>query len=107
MGTSFHTPPLCPRATEAVPDRGLIVVKNPKSDEREPPKNFTFDHVFDENVAQKFIYDSCMCQVVQACLEGFNGTIFACKFIIVSIRTVSYPSYLLTCPLLFQSLSRK
>ena len=67
------------RATEAIQDRGLIVVKNPKSDNSEPPKNFTFDHVFDENVHQKYIYDTCAAQVVEACLLGFNGTIFACK----------------------------
>ena len=66
------------RTTEAQQDRGVIVVRNPKSDEREPPKNFSFDHVFGESVTQKFIYDSCMSQVVDACLEGFNGTIFAC-----------------------------
>ena len=65
------------KTTSADPDRGLVVVKNPKADERESPKHFTFDHVFDENATQKFIYDSCMSAVVDACLEGFNGTVFA------------------------------
>ena len=65
------------KTTSAEPDLGLIVVRNPKADDREPPKHFTFDHVFDENATQKLIYDSCMSAVVDACLEGFNGTVFA------------------------------
>ena len=81
------------KASVAEQDRGMIVVKNPKADDREPPKNFTFDHVFDENVTQKFIYDSCMCHVVEACLEGFNGTVFACKFLL-SILSVHIAVFL-------------
>ena len=65
------------KTTSAEPQHGLIVVRNPKADDREQPKYFTFDHVFGENADQKFIYDSCMSGVVDACLEGFNGTVFA------------------------------
>lgn len=62
---------------EAFPDRGLIVVKNPKANENEPPKNFTFDSVFAASVEQKFIYDTCAAGVVESVLNGYNGTIFA------------------------------
>jgi kinesin family protein 3/17 len=63
-------------------------VKNPKADSNEPPKNFSFDAVFDENVEQKYIYDICASNVVESVLNGYNGTIFACnfKFLIFKIR---------------------
>ena len=64
-------------ATEAFPDRGLIVVKNPKAGDSDPPKNFTFDAVFAANVEQKNIYDICAASVVESVLNGYNGTIFA------------------------------
>ena len=64
-------------ATEAFPDRGLIVMKNPKAGDSEPPKNFTFDAVFAANVEQKNIYDICAASVVDSVLNGYNGTIFA------------------------------
>ena len=31
---------------EAIAESGEIRVRNPESDDREPPKTFTFDHVF-------------------------------------------------------------
>ena len=65
------------RATEAFSDRGLIVVKNPRADENEPPKTFTFDAVFGSNAEQKNIYDICASSVVESVLNGYNGTIFA------------------------------
>ena len=40
-------------SAEAHPDRGLIVVKNPRDDDKEPPKNFSFDAVFGKNALQK------------------------------------------------------
>lgn len=64
-------------AAEAFPDRGLITVRNPKSNDREPPKNFTFDAVFAPSVTQKDIYNTCAASVVEAVLNGYNGTIFA------------------------------
>ncbi len=64
-------------AAEAFPDRGLISVKNPKANDSEPPKNFTFDAVFAANVEQKHIYDVCASSVVESVLNGYNGTIFA------------------------------
>lgn len=64
-------------AAEAFPDRGLITVKNPKDNDREPPKNFSFDAVFGQDVLQKDIYNTCAASVVESVLGGYNGTIFA------------------------------
>jgi hypothetical protein len=52
-------------------------VRNPKANDREPPKNFSFDAVFAANVTQKDIYNTCAASVVEAVLGGYNGTIFA------------------------------
>ena len=58
-------------------DSGMITLRNPRSDDREPPKSFTFDHVFGPNCTQRSIYDSCAAAVVDSVLQGYNGTIFA------------------------------
>ena len=55
----------------------MIVVRNPKSDDREPPKNFSFDAVFGPDSLQKNVYDTCAASVVDSVLNGYNGTIFA------------------------------
>jgi kinesin family member 3B len=55
----------------------LITVRNPKSNESEPQKEFYFDAVFNDNVTQKHIYDTCAASVVESVLNGYNGTIFA------------------------------
>jgi kinesin family protein 3/17 len=62
---------------EAFEDRGLITVRNPKSDSSEPPKSFTFDAVFSSTCTQRQIYDTCAAPIVKSALEGYNGTVFA------------------------------
>jgi kinesin family protein 3/17 len=52
-------------------------VANPKGDDDDPPKNFTFDAVFAAEVTQRHIYDVCAAELIDACLNGYNGTIFA------------------------------
>ena len=64
-------------AAEAHSDRGMIIVRNPRSDDREPPKTFTFDAVFGPDSQQKNVYDICAAGVVDSVLNGYNGTIFA------------------------------
>ena len=64
-------------AALAFPDTGLITVRNPKSNESEPQKEFYFDAVYNDNVTQKHIYDTCAASVVESVLGGYNGTIFA------------------------------
>lgn len=64
-------------AAEAFPDRALVSLKNPKTGENEPPKDFVFDAVFGPVVEQKHIYDVCASKVIESVLNGYNGTIFA------------------------------
>ncbi|KAJ1426240.1 kinesin-like protein, partial [Ochromonadaceae sp. CCMP2298] len=61
----------------AYPERGQISVKNPKANDSEPPKDFFFDAVYNDQVEQKHIYDTCAAGVVDSVLNGYNGTIFA------------------------------
>jgi len=56
---------------------GQVVLHNPKADASEPPKVFTFDTVFDADVAQKDVYDKAARPIVNNVMEGYNGTIFA------------------------------
>lgn len=63
--------------TVADESRGIVTVANPRGDEGDPPKTFTFDAVFDPDVTQRKLYDVCSAPVVEAVLSGFNGTIFA------------------------------
>lgn len=43
----------CYSIAEANEGRGEIIVRNPKLDEKEAPKSFTFDAVFGDNCTQK------------------------------------------------------
>jgi len=63
--------------TEANMSNGQITVRNPRADEREPPKTFTFDAVFSPEATQAKVYEACAAPVVEAVLDGFNGTVFA------------------------------
>lgn len=40
-------------------------------------KTFTFDRVFDEDASQNDIFEVVGAPIIEACLEGYNGTIFA------------------------------
>eukprot|EP00948_MAST-09A_sp_MAST-9A-sp1_P002300 g2300.t1 len=57
--------------------QGQISLKNPKADEREPPKLFTFDCVYGPNSKQIDIYEETAAPLVEAVLNGYNGTMFA------------------------------
>ena len=52
-------------------------MRNPRADDREPPKSFTFDAVFGADAIQRNIYDICAAGVIDSVLNGYNGTIFA------------------------------
>ncbi len=58
-------------------NKGMVSVRNPVSDGAEPPKNFTFDHVFGDDSKQLDIYNLIARPIVEAVLEGYNGTVFA------------------------------
>jgi len=42
-----------------------------------PARTFTFDRVFGEQASQTDVFDVVGAPITQACLEGYNGTIFA------------------------------
>ena len=63
--------------TKADESRGTIIVENPKGDDGEPPKSFTFDFVFGADTQQKGLYDKAAAPAVNAVLQGFNATVFA------------------------------
>lgn len=54
---------------------GEIFVRKPYTDE--PPKQFTFDQVFDWTSNQAEIYEESAAPIISNVLEGYNGTIFA------------------------------
>lgn len=41
------------------------------------PIDYTFDRTFDTNATQVEIFDTAVQPIVESCLEGYNGTIFA------------------------------
>ncbi|XP_033752540.1 kinesin-II 95 kDa subunit-like [Pecten maximus] len=65
------------RIVEMDVNRGVIMIKNPKGLSTEPPKDFTFDAVYDWDSKQTDLYEETFRDLVQSVIEGFNGTIFA------------------------------
>ena len=55
--------------------RGEVRIDNPKTP-GDPPKQFTFDGVYDHTSTQKEIFEGCALPIVRATIEGYNGTIF-------------------------------
>ncbi len=51
----------------------LVDPKNPSA----PPKTFTFDNVFGQDSIQADVFNVIARPIVDSCLQGFNGTIFA------------------------------
>ncbi|KAJ1559406.1 Kinesin-like protein kif3b, partial [Cladochytrium tenue] len=65
------------------PDRGVVVLQNPRSADgggggggTDEAKSFTFDAAFDENCTQVEVYNATARGIVDAVLNGFNGTVF-------------------------------
>lgn len=42
-----------------------------------PDKAFTYDHVFDTNIGQNDIYDTCVTRLIEGALDGYNATVLA------------------------------
>jgi len=57
--------------------KGSIQLFNPKMDDSEPPKSFTFDGAFGECSKQCDVYAATGFPIVESVLDGYNGTIFA------------------------------
>jgi hypothetical protein len=75
--------------------RGEVRLPNP-AEPQEPPKIFNFDNVFDSGSAlqppaeakngailfsiratQQLVFEQCANDIVQACLDGYNGAVAA------------------------------
>ncbi|KAK2186663.1 hypothetical protein NP493_192g03000 [Ridgeia piscesae] len=57
--------------------KGTVEVKNSKGPATDPPRVFTFDSVYNWDSKQRDLYDETFRDLIQAVLDGFNGTIFA------------------------------
>jgi len=55
---------------------GQVEIRNPKS-VTEPPRQFTFDSIYDWNSTQSDIFEETFQNLLDSVLSGFNGTIFA------------------------------
>ncbi|KAL4168365.1 hypothetical protein KRP22_011767 [Phytophthora ramorum] len=58
-------------------DRAEVSILNPVAASSEPPKSFTFDASFGAQSTQQQVYDTAATEIVEAVMEGYNGTIFA------------------------------
>nr|XP_006820258.1 PREDICTED: kinesin family member 3A isoform X2 [Saccoglossus kowalevskii] len=56
---------------------GQVTITKPQAGHGEPPKVFTFDTVFPTDTKQVDVYNETARPIVDAVLEGYNGTIFA------------------------------
>ncbi|OWZ18615.1 Kinesin [Phytophthora megakarya] len=64
-------------STTANFDRAEVSIINPSAASSEPPKSFTFDAAFGAQSTQQQVYDTAATEIVEAVMEGYNGTIFA------------------------------
>lgn len=71
MGTPTSTyPPPVAQACVAV-DRDTKCVALGRD------RRFTFDHVFGPDASQAQLYEECVSELMEACLEGYNATVLA------------------------------
>ncbi|CAG9462123.1 unnamed protein product [Pedinophyceae sp. YPF-701] len=56
---------------------GQVIIRNPKAPPDQPPMMFTFDQVYDWTSTQRDVYDISAAPIIDAVLQGYNGTIFA------------------------------
>ncbi|KAJ6645346.1 Kinesin-like protein Klp68D [Pseudolycoriella hygida] len=65
------------QVVDVYPNRGVIEIQNPSDINRENPKMFTYDAVYDHRSTQQDIYDEVVRPLVSSVLEGFNCCVFA------------------------------
>ncbi|KAF0682400.1 Aste57867_25488 [Aphanomyces stellatus] len=58
-------------------ERAEVTISNPAGATSEPPKAFTFDAAFGSQSTQQQVYDTAATAIVEAVMDGYNGTIFA------------------------------
>lgn len=78
MGTAMELTTPRVRGSPCVAWRVWGGAQNPKADEREEDKTFTFDHAYGMETTQREVYNTTASPIVESVLEGYNGTIFAC-----------------------------
>ncbi|EQC26021.1 hypothetical protein SDRG_16123 [Saprolegnia diclina VS20] len=64
-------------ATVASFERAEVTITNPAAASSEAPKAFTFDAAFGSKSTQQQVYDTAATAIVEAVMDGYNGTIFA------------------------------
>ncbi|KAG4067581.1 hypothetical protein HA402_005353 [Bradysia odoriphaga] len=67
----------CKQVVDVYPNRGVIEIQNPGDINRENPKMFTYDAVYDHRSTQQDIYDEVVRPLVSSVMEGFNCCVFA------------------------------
>ncbi|XP_002158951.2 kinesin-like protein KIF17 [Hydra vulgaris] len=67
----------CINIVEMDDSLGLCRLLKPDSESVEPPKSFTFDGVFNVDSVTESIYADICFPLVEGCVEGYNGTVFA------------------------------
>eukprot|EP01138_Halocafeteria_seosinensis_P006256 gb/GECG01006397.1/.p1 GENE.gb/GECG01006397.1/~~gb/GECG01006397.1/.p1 ORF type:complete len:893 (+),score=173.61 gb/GECG01006397.1/:1-2679(+) len=56
---------------------GAVQIHNPREDEEQEAKQFTYDIVYDENSTQRSVYEEVGFPLVESVMSGYNGTMFA------------------------------
>ena len=59
----------CKECLYVLPNKNQLVVGK--------DQNFTFDYVFNDATEQSVVYEDTVKPLVQACLDGYNATVFA------------------------------
>lgn len=57
--------------------RGEIFIQNAKGDPSDAPKTFTYDCTYGPDSIQEQVYTDTGYPIVESCIQGYNGTIFA------------------------------
>ena len=58
------------------PDNQTVII-NPQSEKETVPHRFVFDYVFTPDAQQESVYNVSAKPIVEAVMQGFNGTVFA------------------------------
>jgi kinesin family protein 4/21/27 len=56
-------------------------------------KTFSFQGIFDENTDQVTIYQKCVQNLIDGCFDGYNATVFACKYILIIFFVDEYTHF--------------
>ena len=60
---------MCRTCTSVTPGEPQVILGADKA--------FTYDYVFDVDVGQVHIYNTCVRHLIEGCLQGYNATVLA------------------------------